>query len=360
MRKRIKYLFVFALLLFVPLVSKVSASQIVNVYLFYGDGCPHCAAADKFFDTLNSDSSYSSKYNLVKYEVWHDDENADLMEDVADELDTSVSGVPFIVIGDKYFKGYSASIDSSLKSAIYENYYSSSYKDVVRSIRFSNKADSVKENVEENVTSAIESIFDDINSAYDNNGNYRKTDTVTDKELVAVGVTSIMIVVMISVLIFLSVYAYYAIIFWKVFKKAGRNGWEALIPFYNYWVLFEISGYPGGYSLFVLIPCAGPIIFFIFSIMAGISLAKKFNKPDGFHVLLWLLPIVGYSILAFDDSKYDGSKGEHKNNNNNNNSNSTTVKEEVKEEPKEEVKEEVKTSTKKTTTKKTTTTKKEN
>ena len=27
----------------------------------------------------------------------------------------------------------------------------------------------------------------------------------------------------------------------KLFKKAGRDGWEAIIPFYNDWVLVEIS-----------------------------------------------------------------------------------------------------------------------
>ena len=28
---------------------------------------------------------------------------------------------------------------------------------------------------------------------------------------------------------------------WKLFKKAGRNGWESLIPIYSSWVLVEIS-----------------------------------------------------------------------------------------------------------------------
>lgn len=29
---------------------------------------------------------------------------------------------------------------------------------------------------------------------------------------------------------------------WKLFKKAGRHGWEVLIPFYNNWVFIKIAG----------------------------------------------------------------------------------------------------------------------
>ncbi len=29
---------------------------------------------------------------------------------------------------------------------------------------------------------------------------------------------------------------------WKFYQKAGKNGWEAIIPFYSNWVLVEIAG----------------------------------------------------------------------------------------------------------------------
>ena len=29
---------------------------------------------------------------------------------------------------------------------------------------------------------------------------------------------------------------------WKMYKKAGKNGWECIIPVYGYWVLTEIAG----------------------------------------------------------------------------------------------------------------------
>lgn len=36
---------------------------------------------------------------------------------------------------------------------------------------------------------------------------------------------------------------------WKLFKKAGKNGWEAIIPFYSTWVLIEIAGLNWWYFL---------------------------------------------------------------------------------------------------------------
>ena len=112
----------------------------------------------------------------------------------------------------------------------------------------------------------------------------------------------------------LAIVAFDVIVMWKTFKKAGKNGWEAIIPFYNMWTLFEISGYPGFYSLAILIPCVGGILYLVVSIMAMISLAKKFGKSDGFGILLALLPIIGFAILAFSkDVTYDATLGEHKN-----------------------------------------------
>lgn len=96
---------------------------------------------------------------------------------------------------------------------------------------------------------------------------------------------------------------------WKVFKKAGRHGWEAIIPFYNMWTLFEISGYNGSNIFFGFIPFAGPIILLVFEIKAAISLSQKFHKSGAFALLLVLVSVVGYCILGFSNAEYDGSLG---------------------------------------------------
>lgn len=47
-------------------------------------------------------------------------------------------------------------------------------------------------------------------------------------------------------------YVFYIVSLWKLFKKAGKNGWEAIIPFYSTWVLVEISGLNWWYFLIAI------------------------------------------------------------------------------------------------------------
>jgi hypothetical protein len=92
---------------------------------------------------------------------------------------------------------------------------------------------------------------------------------------------------------------------WKVFVKAGRPGWAAIIPVYNMWVLFEISGKPGLWVLFGLIPYIGWVILFVLYINAALELARRFGKSTMFGVFgLVIFQIIGFIILAFGDAQY--------------------------------------------------------
>ena len=104
----------------------------INVYLFWGDGCPHCERAKEFFNSMDED--YAKYYNLVEYEVWYNEENNELMKEVASFLGISVKGVPFIVIGDKYFSGYSSSRDEEIKDIIMSEYESKDYVDIIEKV----------------------------------------------------------------------------------------------------------------------------------------------------------------------------------------------------------------------------------
>lgn len=82
--------------------SPASAAEKINAYLFYGEGCPHCAKEKELFNNI------IDKYPLEvkEFEIYHHPENAYLLEKVAGELNANAGGVPFLVIGDKYFIGY--------------------------------------------------------------------------------------------------------------------------------------------------------------------------------------------------------------------------------------------------------------
>lgn len=91
---------------------------------------------------------------------------------------------------------------------------------------------------------------------------------------------------------------------WKVYAKAGKPGWAAIIPIYNVYVLLKIVGRPGWWLILFLIP----FVNFVVSIIVAIDLAKAFGKSTAFGVVgLWLFSLIGYLILAFGDATYQGS-----------------------------------------------------
>lgn len=103
-------------------------------------------------------------------------------------------------------------------------------------------------------------------------------------------------------------YIIFSVILGFVFKKAGRPLWAAFIPIYNTWVLFEISGKPGWYALVGLVPFVGGIISLVLYIIAMLELAKKFGKSPMFAVFgLIIFSFIGFIILAFDSSSYEGA-----------------------------------------------------
>ena len=107
----------------------------------------------------------------------------------------------------------------------------------------------------------------------------------------------------------LVVIAIMIIAMWRVFTKAGKPGWAAIIPIYNTLVLLEVVGRPWWWIfLFLLgvIPFVGAVAALVITIIVYNDLAKSFGKSSGFTVLLVLLPFIGFPVLAFGGAKYKG------------------------------------------------------
>jgi len=114
----------------------------------------------------------------------------------------------------------------------------------------------------------------------------------------AAGGAAAMIILLIELVLVIAVIAG----FWKVFEKAGKPGWAAIIPIYNIIVLLEIIGKPIWWIILFFIPCVN----FIASILVALEVAKCFGKSAGFAIGLILLPFVFYPILGFGDARYLG------------------------------------------------------
>ena len=93
---------------------------------------------------------------------------------------------------------------------------------------------------------------------------------------------------------------------WKIFAKAGKPGWAAIVPFYNLYVLYEITWGNGILFLLMLIP----FVNFIIAIITMVKLAKAFGKDTGFAIGLIFLSFIFMLILAFGSAQYVGVNGE--------------------------------------------------
>lgn len=89
---------------------------------------------------------------------------------------------------------------------------------------------------------------------------------------------------------------------WRVYEKAGKPGWAAILPIYNIIVLLEIVRKPLWWIVLLLVPIANVVVLFILYI----ELAKAFGKTAGFGVGLTLLGFIFFPILGFGDARYRG------------------------------------------------------
>ena len=114
--KFVKYLLLLVVIVALPLivfaeedetgeVDEVDTRAIV--YFFHGATCSHCAEARSWFESIQEE--YGDKFRLVEYEVWSDEDNAELMQKVSDFRGDDATGVPYILCGDKSWIGFSES-----------------------------------------------------------------------------------------------------------------------------------------------------------------------------------------------------------------------------------------------------------
>lgn len=90
-------------------------SDPVVIYMFWGDGCPHCAVAKPFFEKM---AQTYPNVELRFYEVWYVPENQQKFLTMAAAFGFEPSGVPTIFIGNKYWEGYIESMEPMFEEEI--------------------------------------------------------------------------------------------------------------------------------------------------------------------------------------------------------------------------------------------------
>lgn len=107
---------------------------------------------------------------------------------------------------------------------------------------------------------------------------------------------------------------------WKLYKKAGKGGWECIVPIYGYWVLTEIAGLEWWWFLLAIVDSIVSILELenlssianLISLFAGFNIyyniAKRFKKDNGTAICAGIFS--GIFVLIFGFSKnevYDAS-----------------------------------------------------
>ena len=93
----------------------------------------------------------------------------------------------------------------------------------------------------------------------------------------------------------------------RVFPKAGRPAWAALVPFYNIYVL--VVGV-ARLSLLWYVLILLPVVQIIAAILVNVEVAKRFGKSEAFGLGLALLGFVFYPILGFGPDQYEEGAAE--------------------------------------------------
>ena len=134
--------------------------------------------------------------------------------------------------------------------------------------------------------------------------------------------------------VWLAVAVFAIVCTWRIFTKAGQEGWKCLIPFYGAYVEAKIVGFTA-YFWFIIFgflgfgagitavaaaaansrdgaPAAGLVILTLVFLIALVvmtakycsRMARAFGQSGAFAVGLFFLPVIFRAILAFGSASY--------------------------------------------------------
>ena len=91
--------------------------ELVVLYFFWGEGCPHCELQKPFLEEL---AQRHDHLVVRSYEVYHSLDNRALLLEMASALGFSVSGVPTTIVGERYWVGFSDAVAQQIEEHVVE------------------------------------------------------------------------------------------------------------------------------------------------------------------------------------------------------------------------------------------------
>ncbi len=100
----------------IPVQAQTPApANTIYIHLFWGDGCPHCAIAKPYFESL---ATAYPEIELKTYEIYYNADNQNLFVQMAKAYGIQQLAVPTIFIGPYYLQGYSEELNSDIEKVV--------------------------------------------------------------------------------------------------------------------------------------------------------------------------------------------------------------------------------------------------
>jgi len=104
----------------------------------------------------------------------------------------------------------------------------------------------------------------------------------------------------IGTILYIAIIVFFIYCMWRIFVKAGKPGWTAIVPIYNVLVELEIVGRPWWWLLLMFVPGVNVVV----GIIIMLDLARVFGSSSSFGIGLILLPFIFIPILGLGDAEY--------------------------------------------------------
>lgn len=211
-------------------------------------------------------------------------------------------------LSEKYTNEELANILDEYKEEIKEQGISEDIIGIGQELLKTTDKESVRTIIEEDID--VETIKEKIDEGYTTNQVVKEVieETPTEKKIeITIKLllaNRIFKIVMISISI---LFIYGTILRWIIYKKAGKHGWAAIVPFYRQIVMYQICGLSPWLMLLWLIPIFGWIAMLVIAIMKRFCLSNSFGKGALFGFGLLFLEPIFQSVLAFNSKiEYEG------------------------------------------------------
>jgi len=87
---------------------------------------------------------------------------------------------------------------------------------------------------------------------------------------------------------------------WRMFEKAGKPGWAALVPLYREWNMVQMTGK----SLWWFFLLFVPLVNFVIIVRLYIEVARAFGKRGSYALMMVFFPFVAFPTLGFGAARY--------------------------------------------------------